>query len=180
MTFPFLATALGLAEFAPNLIRWLSGHKAQPIAEEVVHLAQNITGAASGTEALAQLKANAQLAAQFQQEMIHKETEWEIALLEDRQMARERDLEMWRAGHANRRADLMVLSAAVGLLMCLLSLAFYSDVLPGEAVGIISTVAGIFGGCLKDAFAFEFGSSRGSKAKDSTVAAILERLKQEG
>jgi hypothetical protein len=47
--------------------------------------------------------------------------------------------------------------------------------LPGEAVGIISTVAGIFGACLKDAYAFEFGSSRGSKEKDSTVAAMLGR-----
>jgi hypothetical protein len=97
-------------------------------------------------------------------------------MLQDRQQARERDIEILRAGHANRRADLMVVSAALGLILCLLSLAFYSDVLPGEAVGIISTIAGIFGGCLKDAFAFEFGSSRGSKMKDSTVASVLERL----
>lgn len=180
MTFPFLATALGLAEFAPSLVRWLSGRKAEPIAEEVVRLAQKITGANSGAEVLAQLKANPKFAAQFQRDIVLKEAEWELALLEDRQLARERDLELWKTGHANRRADLMVFSAAGGLLMCLLSLAFYSDVLPGEAVGIISTVAGIFGGCLKDAFAFEFGSSRGSKAKDSTVAAILERLRQEG
>jgi len=69
----------------------------------------------------------------------------------------------------------MVVSAAMGLVMCLASLAFYSEALPGEAVGIISTVAGIFGACLKDAYAFEFGSSRGSKEKDSTVAAMLGR-----
>jgi hypothetical protein len=42
-------------------------------------------------------------------------------------------------------------------------------------VGIISTIAGIFGACLKDAYTFEFGSSLGSKQKDDTVAALMER-----
>jgi hypothetical protein len=54
-------------------------------------------------------------------------------------------------------------------MICLGSLAFFKETLPGEAVGIISTIAGIFGSCLKDAYAFEFGSSRGSKAKDAAV-----------
>lgn len=177
MPFPFLATALSLAEFAPNLIRWLVGNKAGRVSEEVIDLAKKITGASTASDSIAMLKANPQLASDFHREVIRRETEWEIALLEDRQQARERDLQILKTGQSNRRADLMVLAAAVGLLMCLLSLAFYSEVLPGEAVGIISTVAGIFGGCLKDAFAFEFGSSRGSKAKDSTVASILDRLK---
>jgi len=44
-----------------------------------------------------------------------------------------------------------------------------------EAIGVISTMAGVFGACLKDVYAFEFGSSRGSKEKDDTVAALMER-----
>ena len=67
---------------------------------------------------------------------------------------------------SNTRADIMVIAAAVGLLSCLISLALFRSNLPGEAVGIISTIAGIFGSCLKDAYSFEFGSSRGSKVKD--------------
>jgi hypothetical protein len=63
----------------------------------------------------------------------------------------------------------MVIAAALGLVLCLLSLVAYQGDLPGEAVGIISTIAGIFGACLKDAYAFEFGSSRGSKNKDLAV-----------
>ena len=40
-------------------------------------------------------------------------------------------------------------------------------------------VSGIFGACLKDAYSFEFGSSRGSKDKDDKISnAILERLKK--
>lgn len=40
---------------------------------------------------------------------------------------------------------------------------------PGEVVGIVSTIAGIFGACLRDAFQFEFGSSRGSREKDAIL-----------
>ena len=77
----------------------------------------------------------------------------------------------------NKRLNIMIASAASGLVFCLLMLTSYKGDLPGEVVGIISTVSGIFGACLKDAYSFEFGSSRGSKDKDEKIsAAILERL----
>jgi hypothetical protein len=79
-------------------------------------------------------------------------------------------LQMILMGHSNRRADIMVISAAIGLVTCLGVLIRYQGALPGEAVGIISTIAGIFGSCLKDAYAFEFGSSRDSKSKNTPLA----------
>jgi hypothetical protein len=79
----------------------------------------------------------------------------------------------------NKRLNIMVISAAIGLIFCMLVLTTYKGDLPGEVVGIISTVSGIFGACLKDAYSFEFGSSRGSKDKDDKIsAAILERLRR--
>lgn len=176
MTVPLIGIAMGLAEFAPVIARWLSGRKAESVAAQVVEIAKRITHTTDPTKALSMLSGNGLLVSDFQREVLKMEAEMELALLEDRTRARERDLAFVRAGRANRRADLMIIAAAGGLVLCLLSLAFYSSVLPGEAVGIISTVAGIFGGCLKDAFAFEFGSSRGSKMKDSTVASMLDRL----
>ena len=77
---------------------------------------------------------------------------------------------MREAGRYNARADVMVGAAAIGLLACLMSLVLYRDKIPPEAVGIISTIAGLFGACLKDAFAFEFGSSRSSQLKDATIS----------
>lgn len=70
------------------------------------------------------------------------------------------------------RADVMVIGAVVGLIACLLVLALFKAQIPGEAVGVISTVAGIFGTCLRDAFQFEFGSSRGSRSKDALLAQL--------
>ena len=84
---------------------------------------------------------------------------------------------MINAYSRNRRLNIMVTSAALGLVFCLVMLTSYKGDLPGEVVGIISTVSGIFGACLKDAYSFEFGSSRGSKDKDEKIStAILERL----
>jgi uncharacterized membrane protein YeaQ/YmgE (transglycosylase-associated protein family) len=91
-------------------------------------------------------------------------------ILADVQDARSRDVELAKLGRHNTRADVMVISAAVGLLACLLSLVLYREKIPPEAVGIISTIAGLFGACLKDAFSFEFGSSRSSMNKDATIS----------
>ena len=82
------------------------------------------------------------------------------------------------AYNKNKRLNIMVIGAAVGLIFCLLILTSYKGDLPGEVVGIISTVSGIFGACLKDAYSFEFGSSRGSKDKDERISStLLEKIK---
>lgn len=175
----FFTTALGLAKFAPIVKRWLFGPHSETFATKVVDLAQKVTHASSPEQAIDALTNSTYLQSQFQKEILQLDTELEIAMIKDRRHARERDLAFMQAGHANKRADWMVISAAFGLIMCLLSLAFYSEVLPGEAVGIISTIAGIFGSCLKDSYSFEFGSSRGSKIKDSTVASAIERIHNE-
>jgi len=74
---------------------------------------------------------------------------------------------------SNIRGNILAAVASGGLFLCLLFLAFFKA--SGEAMGVISTIAGVLGGCLKDVYAFEFGSSRGSKEKDDTVAALMDR-----
>jgi hypothetical protein len=174
MPFPLIATALGLAEFAPIIARWLSSNSenAETIAHHVVEVAKKVTGANEPNEINQALAENALLVRDFQKEIIKIEAELEVQMLKDRQSARERDIAIAQMGRHNVRADIMVISAAIGLITCLYTLTRYCGALPGEAVGIISTVAGIFGACLKDAYAFEFGSSRGSREKDSVVAML--------
>lgn len=88
-------------------------------------------------------------------------------------------INMINAYGRNKRLGVMVLCAVLGLLVCLMLLTVCRGNLSGEVVGIISTISGIFGACLKDAYSFEFGSSRGSREKDERISAtILEHLKQ--
>jgi len=175
MAFPIIAAALGLASFAPIIARWLGGDQAPEIAGKVVDIAQKITGTLDPVEAIKRLQDNTDMVSEFQRAIIQVEAEIELAVMKDRQEARLRDVALVNAGRSNVRADVMVLAAAIGLILCLASLAYFSEALPGEAVGIISSIAGIFGACLKDAYSFEFGSSRGSKDKDTAVAVLMER-----
>lgn len=170
-----VSAALGLAQFIPSIARWLAGEKAEEVAKDVLNIANRITGVGDSPGMVRLLLDRPDLVIEFQKSVLNLEAEMELSIMRDRRDARMRDLAFINAGRNNTRADIMVVSAASGLIGCLVSLSYYSEFLPGEAVGIISTVAGIFGSCLKDAYAFEFGSSRESKMKDNTMAALFEQ-----
>jgi hypothetical protein len=170
-----ITTALALSQFAPIIAKWVGGSRAENAANTVVSIAKNITKSSDENEILRRLQHDQNLVLEFQKAIIDSEKEIEMAILKDKESARNRDIAIINTGRRNKRADIMVISAALGLILCLVIITIYQDKLPGEAVGIISTIAGIFGSCLKDAYNFEFGSSRGSKEKDQTVASILNK-----
>lgn len=163
--------ALGLAQFAPSLLRYFgAGEKPAAIAEKVIGLAQTVTGAPNGEAALAALQVDPKLAQEFNLAVLNADTELEQAYLADRKDARARDVVLRQAGFANKRADWMVVGDVIGLVACLVVLALFRKEMPGEVVSLLSTVASIFGLCLRDAHQFEFGSSRGSKDKDALLS----------
>lgn len=168
--FPF---AYALAELAPIIGRWINGEQGEKVAQQAIGIAQLVTGEKDQRKVIGSLKADPALLAKFQQALLQMDQELELAIYKDRDNARARDVALAQAGRSNLRADIMVISAAFGLISCLVTITLFRTSLPGEAVGIISTIAGIFGSCLKDAYAFEFGSSRGSKLKDSKLSALF-------
>ena len=109
---------------------------------------------------LDRLRNDEQLLNHLRETIVKTEAEIELALLKDRQDARRRDTALNTQGIRNVRANVMVLAASLGLVLCLMFIAQCQKDIPGEIIGIVSTVAGIFGACLKDAYSFEFGSSR--------------------
>lgn len=166
-----MTIALALLQFAPSLLRYFgAGEKPAAVADKVVEIARTVTGAATGPEALEAIRANAAQAAAFQQAVLEADTTLEQAYLADRRDARARDVALHQAGFHNTRADLMVLFDVIGLIACLVVLSVFRKEIPGEVVSLLSTIAGIFGLCLRDAHQFEFGSSRGSKEKDALLA----------
>jgi hypothetical protein len=178
MALPFLKIATALADLVPSLTKWFGPeHKStddrtRKIVNQVIEVAKRVTQTDDAATALSMLQANPKALLEFQAKISEIERDLERAFLSDRASARVRDMALINTGRQNTRADIMVISAAVGLMGCLIAIAYFKQSLPGEAVGIISTIAGIFGSCLKDAYSFEFGSSRGSKAKD--YAAFLK------
>ncbi|ABE45676.1 hypothetical protein [Polaromonas sp. JS666] len=175
---PLLPIVLSLAQFAPSILRFFgAGEASAAVADKVASVAQSVTGASTPQEALDAIKANAQLQADFARRVIDIDAELEGAYLADRQDARKRDIEFLKAGKTNSRANAMVLFDALGLIACLVVLAFFRKDIPGEVVGLVSTIASIFGLCLRDAHQFEFGSSRGSREKDDLLANMQQGRK---
>lgn len=180
MPAPLIPIALGLAQYAPQILRFFgAGQEASAVAEKVSAIAQSVTGAATPEQALERLREDAQAQQAFRLATLAQDGELERAFLADRQDARKRDIALAQAGMRNYRADIMVAVDAVGLVVCLVVLAVYRSNLPGEAVTLISTIAGIFGLCLRDAHQYEFGSSRGSAIKSQELSALASRQRGE-
>lgn len=169
---------IGLAlasQFAPSIVKYFTNSDtAATVAGQVVDIAKTVTGKDTPEAAQAAIQADPALAIQFQTAVMANETDLVKAMLADVQSARLRDVELAKAGRRNVRADVMVLLDVVGLISCLVVLCFFRDRIPGEAVGLISTVAATFGLCLRDAHQFEFGSSRSSQVKDQSIANLTK------
>lgn len=167
-----LTLALTLAsQFAPGLIKhFTNSDTAGTVAAQVIDLAKTITGQPTAEAAVSALQADPALALQFKLAAMATEADLEKAALADRASARGRDVALVQAGRYNFRADIMVVMDVVGLVGCLVVLAFFRGNMPGELVALLSSIASIFGLCLRDAHQFEFGSSRSSQNKDTTIS----------
>jgi len=162
--------AFGLAQYAPSIIKWLSGsEKAEEAAQKVIDVARVVTGKEDAREAVEAIRADPAVLMQFRQAMASIEADMDRAYLADRQNARGRDVAFVQAGRWNIRADLLALLSVTGLIVCVWFVARDSS-LPERAVNAIMFVAGTLAACVRDVFAFEFGSSRGSREKDAMLA----------
>ncbi len=169
MIHPLLSAALLFAPFVPKIVDYLSENDQNQVASKTLKIASDITLCDSPESALSRLMEEPELRESFVKDMtqflLSLEASREDARGKNIDSARMRDMVLASMGSA-RRADWMVVLAALGLVGSLVALTCFKDMLSGEAIGIISTISGIFGSCLKDAFGFEFGSSRGSREKD--------------
>lgn len=163
---------MALAQFAPSIIKLITGSdKAEAVAGSVIEIAKTVTGADTPNAALTAIQADPDKIIAFRLAIAAQQSDLEKSYLADVSDARKRDIDVRKlAGGTNLRADLAVLAVVAGLIACLFVLVQYKASIPGEVVGILSTVAGIFGSCLKDYFSFEFGSSRSSQNKDATIS----------
>jgi hypothetical protein len=170
MVLPLIGIAASLAaEFVPGLIRHFSTDKAGDVAEQVIAVAQTITGTGNPDDARTALRADPALLLQFRERMAALDAEMEKAYLADRQNARTRDVELKKAGHRNLRADILAY-AAIGGLITLMYTLLIVKVPDGPARDVFLLLAGALIVIVKDVYAFEFSSSRGSKDKDAIIA----------
>lgn len=166
---PLIPIAMALAQFAPGIIKLLTGSdKAEDVAEHVVGIAQTITGTADGDAALAALKADPNKVLEFQQAMSAQQADLEKAYLADVANARQRDVELAKAGIRNDRANVLAGAALLLVVVCLFVVLWQSNA-SEFAKATISLILGRALGWVEQLFSFEFGTTRANKTKDDTI-----------
>lgn len=164
-----LLLAMQLAEFAPSLIKWITGSdKAADVAGKVVDIAQTVTGTGTPEEALATLKADPAKVLEFRQSMAALETDLQKAELADIADARKRDTDLAKAGLFNYRANMLAGGACALVVFCLAIMVWRSG-LDNDAKAVITLILGRALGWIEQVFSFEFGTNRTSRAKDDTI-----------
>jgi len=181
---PLIPLLIGLV---PDIIKLFGSSDDAAVAQKVVGVAQGVLGTIDPTMAQATLQdpakatelklAFAQLLAQQEKAKDDAKQAQLVALLGDLTGARNHDLEVRRmAGGRNIRADLMLGMVTVGLVTCIVAVVFGK--IDAMAFGLVSSIAGVLAGCFKDAFGFEYGSSRGSEAKTQIIADMGKTMVQ--
>jgi hypothetical protein len=167
---PLIALAAQLLPFAaavPEVLRAFGGSKQADAAEKIVGVAKAITGQTDPGKAVEAVIADPALQLQFQQSLIAERLEYAKLEVEDRKDARQRDSLFIKMGRWNFRADLMILGCVVAL--CYVVNKISGEAVKPEVLAIFNMAVGALLKMLGDAFAFEFGSSRGSKEKDALL-----------
>lgn len=161
-----ISVAMGLAQFAPQIVRWVSGSgKAEEVARQVVGIAEVVTGRA-GAESVAELQADPALVLQFRERMAAVEADLDRAYLLDRQHARSTHRDHWMPWALTLTLAVMVVLLVAGLFVL---------PTPPENREVVYLIAGQLIGAFGTAVAYWLGSSRGSLRKQE---AIEERMRE--
>lgn len=183
---PVLGLAKVAADLAPDIADLFGDDDATKAVERVANTVKALTGTSDpdkAREALADPNLLAQLRSQAQA-FAHAENMAKLtatvaamkASYDDRKDARNRDLEMNRAGRRNYRADALVALAVIGIIACVITLVV-GKVDGNTAVGgFIVSVGMLLAGKVGTAFDFEFG---GSSTEKETRAMLAQAPKLE-
>lgn len=171
---PLIPIAMQLAQFAPGIIKLLTGSdKAEEVAGKVIDVARAVTGEPAAGVALAAIQADPAKVLEFQQAMAAQQVGLEQAYLLDVQDARARDVELVKAGIKNHRANVLAGAALLLVIVCLL-VVVWSSTMDDYAKATISLILGRALGWVEQLFSYEFGSTRASKSKDETISNLTK------
>lgn len=170
MALPLIPIAMQLAQFAPGIIRLLTGSdKAEEVAGKVVDVARAVTGIDAPEFAVQAIQTDPAKMMEFQLAMGSQQADFERMYLADTQSARSMHVELAKAGVKNHRANILAGAALLLVIVCLLIVVWSSNA-DDFAKATISLILGRALGWVEQLFSFEFGTTRASKAKDDTIS----------
>ncbi len=136
------------------------------IANDLLQRLQKLAFSISGEQdfsAYIKILSNAELLTQYQLQAQRIRNDYVKYNNLDRINARRRDLEVRKTHRGNRRAEIMIYVAIVGLFTSVVCLWFFSSYMPSNVASTIVTIISVFLSCLRDMYTFEFGQTPDQK-----------------
>lgn len=164
-----ISIAMGLAQFAPQIIKWVSGSdKAEEAAQQVVDIAATVTGK-RGPEALEAMQFDPKLAMDFRKAVMDVQADLDKAYLGDVQHARAAHRDHWMP---------WVLTLTLAAMVALLVAGLFALPTPPENKEVVYLIAGQLIGAFGTAVAYWLGSSRGSAMKQDDINRALSSIRR--
>jgi|GEM_PF-842499 len=143
------------------------------LLRQLIMIMLRVTETGDIDQAFERIRSDKELELELQRVLLTAETNYWQQCIQDKQNARDRDLAIQRLRGQNLRANIMLVMAMIGIVLSVGALVAFKHVLHADGVGMLSAVAAVFGACLKDAYSFEFGSSKTSS--DEAISRIYDR-----
>lgn len=164
-----LSIILGLAQFAPQLIKWISGNdKAAEVASVAVDVAQKVTGTKDATSAIKQLGLDPAAASSFADKLQEREADLTKAYLADVVNARAMQVAALQQDDVFSKRFVYYFATGWSLFSMIYFLWATFGVVTNQRMA--DTILGVLiGTVITGFFTFFFGSSARSAAKDVTI-----------
>lgn len=151
-----LSIVYAVSEFIPLMNRLLKGKNFNRNVSKIYDILIKITQCDSASEIIKSLNSDSQKMMQFQNAV------FEMILYTESNFSDANENSSF-PGIRGGSSLAMIGIISIALIGCLFFMVYNGDKLSGEGISIISSVAGIFGACLKDAFSAFFNTNNTEK-----------------
>jgi hypothetical protein len=168
---PLIPLALALAEYAPGIIKLITGNnKAGDVAGHVLDIAKVVTGAPTAEQAVDMIKADPSKAMDFQLAMADRQQTLENMYLLDVQNARAMQIAALAQEDPFSKRFVYYFAAAWSAFSMVYFMAVTFWPPPSDGVRIADTILGVLiASVIGVMFAYFYGTTRANKTKDDTI-----------
>lgn len=172
-----ISIVMGLAQFAPQLIRWITGNeKAENVAKTVVDIASSVAGTEDGGSIIERLKADAKLAAEFAERIEQRSHDLQIAYLADVDSARKMQIAALAQSDVFSKRFVYYFACAWSSFAMLYFTFVTFGTVSQSGQRMADTILGVLiGTVITGFFNFFYGSSARSREKDDTIKQLSKQ-----
>lgn len=178
---PLIAAAIpSLIKLLPDVAGWFGGDKAENIATEVLNIASNVTGISDNSAALKAINSDPSVALKFQEAVMADKYRLDEMYLADKKDARAMQQTALEQEDVFSKRFLYYFAVGWSLFAAIYLLCITFVTIPTDNISTVQTITGfIMGTLISSIIQFFFGSTKGSKDKDTIAQELLKKIKNQ-